>query len=331
MSNLLNSMSLLRRYLVYAACLVCFAGALSYRSITSGVAILAIITFSGRMRETDARSPDGHNSKMNEVINDSTNTQPRSSFWPNVLGHSDDARGSILAYRVFTVVFGRLLLSVFVGVFVHKSANVDFFCEFFYAIMIFWDAAQGARDETQTARNNAKRARDEANKYEDAANSALKESAAARVDTLEAKRHASRQKRKINSMKRAERLLQEELSANAAAATQAASHLDVANALVRRLEGDADALKEYSLNDLRKIVEERERAQNRARDALHAAELRAAADERLAESYLCCICQDVRKDMALNCGHILCRHCAANVTNCPECRSTITTRKRVYL
>lgn len=70
-----------------------------------------------------------------------------------------------------------------------------------------------------------------------------------------------------------------------------------------------------------------EQALNRARDAHRAAESRAAADREL----LCYVCEGVRKDTGLNCGHILYRHCAENVTACPVCRNPITSRKRVYL
>lgn len=106
------------------------------------------------------------------------------------------------------------------------------FCEFFYAIVMFWNAAQRVMDEIQTAMNNAKRARDE--EFEQVANLASKKSAALRADILEAKRHASEA---TGGRECAERLRQEELSVNAAAATQAARNLDAANARVRRLEG----------------------------------------------------------------------------------------------
>jgi hypothetical protein len=91
---------------------------------------------------------------------------------------------------------------------------------------------------------------------------------------------------------------------------------------VLRLEGDAEALRECTLDELRGIIRDVERGRDRAR---------AAADERLADSFDCCICHERRKDTALSCGHILCGECAAQVQSCPECRRAITARTRLYM
>jgi hypothetical protein len=96
-------------------------------------------------------------------------------------------------------------------------------------------------------------------------------------------------------------------------------------------EPDTDALRECSLDELRGIVGDIERGRDRAREALRTAGSRAAAAEQVAESFVCCICHERRKDTALNCGHILCGECAAQVQSCPECRRAITARTRLYM
>ena len=56
---------------------------------------------------------------------------------------------------------------------------------------------------------------------------------------------------------------------------------------------------------------------------------RAAADrERNVEEERrqCPVCLGRQKKVALNCGHQLCQECAHEVTSCPSCRETITTR-----
>jgi ubiquitin len=113
--------------------------------------------------------------------------------------------------------------------------------------------------------------------------------------------------------------------------TAAAHSAEAATTRVLRLEGDADALRACSLDELRGIVEDIERGARRARVALRTAESRAAADEQLADSLLYGICLEQNKDTVLNCGHVFCGACAARVQSCPECRRTITARNRVYL
>jgi ubiquitin len=83
---------------------------------------------------------------------------------------------------------------------------------------------------------------------------------------------------------------------------------------VMRLEGDAEALRACSLDELRGIIRDIERGRDRAR---------AAADER---RFDCCICHERRKNTALSCGHILCSACAAQVQSFPVCIRAITAR-----
>lgn len=50
-------------------------------------------------------------------------------------------------------------------------------------------------------------------------------------------------------------------------------------------------------------------------------------DER---NQVCAICLTNKKDMAFNCGHMICRECGAQVSNCPICRQHISSRIRLY-
>mmetsp|Transcript_69861 Transcript_69861/g.158517 ORF Transcript_69861/g.158517 Transcript_69861/m.158517 type:complete len:309 (-) Transcript_69861:186-1112(-) len=48
------------------------------------------------------------------------------------------------------------------------------------------------------------------------------------------------------------------------------------------------------------------------------------------EHSLCQVCMDRSKCMAFGCGHQSCQVCAVNLKTCPECRTSITTRIRLY-
>lgn len=45
---------------------------------------------------------------------------------------------------------------------------------------------------------------------------------------------------------------------------------------------------------------------------------------------VCPICLTNNKDMAFNCGHMTCRECGTQVSNCPICRQQISSRIRLY-
>jgi len=48
------------------------------------------------------------------------------------------------------------------------------------------------------------------------------------------------------------------------------------------------------------------------------------------ETQVCPICLTNSRDMALGCGHMTCRDCSQNLSNCPLCRAPILTRLRLY-
>jgi len=54
--------------------------------------------------------------------------------------------------------------------------------------------------------------------------------------------------------------------------------------------------------------------------------------ERSVESQeqFCPVCLTNPRDMAFNCGHTTCRDCGPNLSQCPLCRTTISTRLRLY-
>lgn len=54
--------------------------------------------------------------------------------------------------------------------------------------------------------------------------------------------------------------------------------------------------------------------------------------ERSVESQeqFCPVCLTNPRDMAFNCGHTTCRDCGPNLSHCPLCRTTISTRLRLY-
>ena len=53
-------------------------------------------------------------------------------------------------------------------------------------------------------------------------------------------------------------------------------------------------------------------------------------DHAAGENPDCPVCLTDRKNMAFNCGHQTCQHCATSLANCPICREAITTKIRLY-
>lgn len=72
--------------------------------------------------------------------------------------------------------------------------------------------------------------------------------------------------------------------------------------------------------ELRRRVLERHKE-----DAAHAA----AAEAK--EATLCMICLERHRDMFLNCGHLVCSKCAAQLRNCPACRVAVVRTTRAWL
>lgn len=50
-----------------------------------------------------------------------------------------------------------------------------------------------------------------------------------------------------------------------------------------------------------------------------------------ADRLLCPVCLDKEKNIAFSCGHQTCLDCSKSLTVCPTCRSTITTKLRLYI
>nr|ABK24478.1 unknown [Picea sitchensis] len=48
------------------------------------------------------------------------------------------------------------------------------------------------------------------------------------------------------------------------------------------------------------------------------------------QSQACPVCLTNSREMAFGCGHMTCRNCSQNLSNCPLCRMPISTRLRVY-
>ncbi|XP_064960267.1 E3 ubiquitin-protein ligase RGLG4-like isoform X1 [Musa acuminata AAA Group] len=48
------------------------------------------------------------------------------------------------------------------------------------------------------------------------------------------------------------------------------------------------------------------------------------------QNQICPICLTNKKDLAFGCGHMCCRECGQNLSRCPICRATITSRLRLY-
>lgn len=53
--------------------------------------------------------------------------------------------------------------------------------------------------------------------------------------------------------------------------------------------------------------------------------------EQLETPLQCSICIDREINVTTQCGHLFCNICLANSTNCPRCRTPITTRQIVYI
>jgi hypothetical protein len=153
---------------------------------------------------------------------------------------------------------------------------------------------------------------------EEKATKADKAALAAREDARRARADANECKREAAAATTTAAAAWKETAAAREAKERAAQCAGAATTRVLRLEGDADALRACSLDELRGIVGDIERGAGRAREALRTAESRAAAAEQVAESAFCKICLERPKDTALNCGHVLCGACAAQVQSCPE-------------
>jgi hypothetical protein len=153
---------------------------------------------------------------------------------------------------------------------------------------------------------------------------------AARADASESRERAELAEARFSDAREAANV---RVAAAESLQTSAVHSAAAATTRALRLEGDSEALRECSLDELRGIVGDIERGRDRAREALRTAEARAAAAaaERLAESSVCCICLDRRKDTALNCGHVLCGTCVSRVRSCPECCRAITARTCLYM
>jgi putative ubiquitin-RnfH superfamily antitoxin RatB of RatAB toxin-antitoxin module len=54
-------------------------------------------------------------------------------------------------------------------------------------------------------------------------------------------------------------------------------------------------------------------------------------NQTIAGLTFCFICTNTPKDTALNCGHVMCAGCAAQVIACPCCRVLITKRRGLFL
>ena len=80
--------------------------------------------------------------------------------------------------------------------------------------------------------------------------------------------------------------------------------VEVANRRARQLEGDPEALQECSAEELRDLMADTERGQDRVRDAVTRAEVRAAAADSAERTAACGICLTHPKDTALNCGYV---------------------------
>lgn len=52
--------------------------------------------------------------------------------------------------------------------------------------------------------------------------------------------------------------------------------------------------------------------------------------QAVAGQMLCQVCMDKPKNVAFNCGHQSCENCSVNLQACPYCRSTITSRIKLY-
>lgn len=53
--------------------------------------------------------------------------------------------------------------------------------------------------------------------------------------------------------------------------------------------------------------------------------------QRLQEKLLCCICEEREKNTVFQCGHECCDTCAAQLTECPQCRMKIQMRIKRYV
>jgi len=100
---------------------------------------------------------------------------------------------------------------------------------------------------------------------------------------------------------------------------------EVVNTRKRQLEGDPEALQGCTVEELRQVVADIERAGPRARDALTRAEASAtaaaaavAAAESAENATICGICMTRPMDTALNCWYVQCHTCLSNSLSQPE-------------
>ena len=53
-------------------------------------------------------------------------------------------------------------------------------------------------------------------------------------------------------------------------------------------------------------------------------------EQRREEERTCPICLTARKNLAFQCGHLVCTECAASLERCPTCRQAIVTRVELF-
>jgi len=121
-----------------------------------------------------------------------------------------------------------------------------------------------------------------------------------------------------------------------------------AEELVQALEEQCERYKTLSdkqktrLLDLTRRLGEFCSGQARAREAGAAGGAAAAAptpstgdivvaEDGDVDALTCPVCWTTGKEVAFNCGHMLCEHCSLLVSDCPACRTSISLRLRVFI
>jgi len=118
-----------------------------------------------------------------------------------------------------------------------------------------------------------------------------------------------------------ERLRAEASTAQERLRAQAAEEHEETRTQLKRARGEPHALLGMPLEQLEALRQDTVVSQRRIDEQV---------EQRREEERTCPICLTARKNLAFQCGHLVCTECAASLERCPTCRQAIVTRVELF-
>ncbi|GBF92507.1 hypothetical protein Rsub_04611 [Raphidocelis subcapitata] len=118
--------------------------------------------------------------------------------------------------------------------------------------------------------------------------------------------------------------------ASSAAADAAAGDAAELRSALARLGGDRLALAACGASELRDLEARLDAASRVVRDLVVERTVAELQRSSAAESALCTVCMERRKELVFDCGHTLCVECGEALPMCPFCRKDVTARIRLF-